>query len=82
MDFPLADFGSVAFTDLGLTVPAGSWRVPPYTDAYEMLATSNALEAIPTPILGTVASAEFTVYYEATGQREATSPAGERRHVN
>ena len=31
--YPFADFGSVTFTDLGLTVPSGSWTVPPYSDA-------------------------------------------------
>ena len=46
---PLANFGSVTFTDLGLTVPSGSWTLPPYSDAVEMVAPDGSVEALPDP---------------------------------
>ena len=50
--YPLPDFGSVTFTDLGLTVPSGSWTLPPYSDAWEMVAPDGSVEALPSPIQG------------------------------
>jgi len=63
----LADFGSVTFTDLGLTVPGGTWYEPPYSDAIEMIAPSGAVETLPTQVSGSGASAAFTVHYESSG---------------
>jgi hypothetical protein len=70
---PLADFGSVTFTDLGLTVPSGSWTLPPYSDAIEMVAPDGSVEALPSPIQGSGASAAFTVTYETPGQMSSTA---------
>jgi hypothetical protein len=72
--YPLADFGSVTFTDLGLTVPSGSWTVPPYSDAIEMVGPDGQVETLPGAIRGSSASAAFSVTYEAPG--EIDSPAG------
>ena len=63
---PLANFGSVTFTDLGLTGPSGSVTLPPYSDAVEMVA-DGSVEALPSPIQGSGASATFTVTYEPPG---------------
>jgi len=60
----LADFGIISFTDLGLTVPSGSWTLPPYSDAIEMVAPNGSVEALPSPAQGSGASANFTVTYE------------------
>lgn len=60
--YPLADFGSVTFTQLGLTVPSGTWTEPPYSDAIEMVA-NGAIEASPSAIYGVAAAADFTVTY-------------------
>jgi hypothetical protein len=70
--FPLADFGMVTFTDLGLTVPSGPWTVPPYSDAVEMV-SGGWVEALPSPISGTGASAAFTVTYETPGELGSTT---------
>ena len=52
----------MTFTDLGLTVPSGSWTVPPYSDAVEMVAPDGSVEAFPSPIQGSGASADFHRY--------------------
>ena len=70
---PLADFGSVTFTDLRLTVQSGSWYFPPYSDAWEMVATDGSVEALPSPIQGSGASASFTVTYEPPGQMSSAA---------
>jgi hypothetical protein len=70
---PLANFGSVTFTDLGLTVPSGSWTLPPYSDAVEMVAPDGSVEALPSPIQGSGASAAFTVTYETPGEMSSTA---------
>jgi hypothetical protein len=77
--FPLADFSLVTFTDLGLTVPSGSWTVPPYSDAWEM-ASGGSVEALPSLIQGTGAAAAFTITYESPGgiASSAASHAVER----
>jgi hypothetical protein len=78
--YPLADFGSVTFTDLGLTVPSGSWTVPPYSDAWEMVAPDGSVEALPSPIQGSGASAAFTVTYETPGEMSSTAGSAAMKH--
>jgi len=68
---PLANFGSVTFTDL-VTVPSGSGTLPPYSDAVEMVA-DGSVEALPSPIQGSGASAAFTVTYEPPGEMSSTA---------
>jgi hypothetical protein len=77
---PLANFGSVTFTDLGLTVPSGSWTLPPYSDAIEMVAPDESVEALPSPIQGSGASAAFTVTYETPGQMSSTAGTAAVKH--
>ena len=78
--YPLADFGSVTFTDLGLIVPSGSWTVPPYSDAWEMVAPDGSVEALPSPIQGSSASAAFTVTYEPPGEMSSTAATASVKH--
>jgi hypothetical protein len=78
--FPLADFGLVTFTDLGLTVPSGSWTEPPYSDAIEMVTPDGTVEAFPSPIQGSGASADFTVTYETPGEMGFTAGATAMKH--
>jgi hypothetical protein len=78
--YPLADFGSVTFTDLGLTVPSGSWTVPPYSDAIEMVAPDRSVEALPSQIQGSEASATFTVTYEMPGEMSSTPGTSAVKH--
>jgi hypothetical protein len=77
---PLADFGSVTFTDLGLTVPSSSWTVPPYSDAVKM-ATDGWVEALPRPIQGSGTSAAFTVTYETPGELSSTAGSALMSHA-
>ena len=44
--YPLADFGSVTFTDLTLAPTSGSWYLPSFSDAIEMVATDGSLREI------------------------------------
>jgi hypothetical protein len=67
----LADFGTVTFTDL-LMLPDG-WTLPPYSDAMEMTAPDGSVEALPSLIQGSGASAAFTVTYEAPGELSSTT---------
>jgi hypothetical protein len=60
---PLANFGSVTFHDLGLTVPGGTWQVPPYSNAVEMLGSNNSILAFPSQTSGFGASLTFSVAY-------------------
>ena len=60
----LANFGVVTFTELGLTVPSGTWTLPPYSAAIEMVTTNNSVDALPSQMQGSGASAGFTVTYE------------------
>jgi hypothetical protein len=77
--YPLADFGSVTFTQLGLTVPSGTWTVPPYSDAIEMVGTNRAIEASPSPVYGVAAAADFTVtYHPPTGMVPSARTAAAR----
>ncbi len=80
LPYPLADFGSVTFTDLGLTVPSGSWTVPPYSDAIEMVAPDRSVEALPSQIQGSEASATFTVTYETPGETSSTAGTAAFKH--
>jgi len=80
LPYPLADFGSVTFTDLGLTVPSGSWTVPPYSDAIEMVAPDRSVEALPSQIQGSEASATFTVTYEMPGEMSSTPGTSAVKH--
>jgi hypothetical protein len=66
--YPLANFGSVTFTNLGLTLMSGSWTLPPYSDAWEMVTPEGSVEALPSPIQGSGASSAFTVTYEPPGE--------------
>jgi hypothetical protein len=75
---PLANFGSVTFTDL-VTVPSGSGTLPPYSDAVEMVA-DGSVEALPSPIQGSGASAAFTVTYETPGQMSSTAGTAVVKH--
>lgn len=63
--YPFADFGTVTFSDLGLTTPSGSWTTPPYSDAGELVSSSGSVEAMPGEVSGSGSSAAFTVTYEA-----------------
>jgi hypothetical protein len=78
--YPLADFGSVTFTDLGLTVPSGSWTLPPYSDGWEMVAPDGSVEALPSPIQGSGASTTFTVTYETPGEITSTAGTASMKH--
>ncbi len=78
--YPLADFGSVTFTDLGLTVPSGSWTVPPYSDAIEMT-TDGWVEALPSSIQGSGTSTAFTVTYETPGEMSSAAGSAVVRHA-
>jgi hypothetical protein len=78
--YPLADFGSVTFTNLGLTVPSGSWTVPPYSDAVEMVGTNGAIEASPSPVYGAAAAADFTVTYRSPGDVESPAKTAAATH--
>ena len=78
-DFP--DFGSVTFTDLGLTTPSGSWTVPPYSDACEMVTTDGSVEVLPSPIQGSGASIAFTVTYEPPGEVSSTAGTAAVKHT-
>ncbi len=78
--YPLAPFGSVTFTDLGLTVPSGSWTVPSYSDAVEMVGPDGAVEALPSVVQGSAASADFVVTYEPTGQMGPAARSASLRH--
>ncbi|MGO9150972.1 MAG: G1 family glutamic endopeptidase [Acidimicrobiales bacterium] len=80
LPYPLADFGSVTFTDLGLTVPSGSWTVPPDSDAIEMVAPDRSVEALPSQIQGSGASAAFTVTYETPGEMSSTAGTAAVKH--
>jgi hypothetical protein len=77
---PLANFGSVTFTDLGLTVPSGSVTLSPYSDAVEMVA-DGSVEALPSPIQGSGASAAFTVTYEPPGEMSSTAGTAAMKHL-
>jgi hypothetical protein len=77
---PFADFGSVTFTDLGLTVPSGSWTVPPYSDAVKM-ATDGWVEALPSPVQGSGTSTAFTVTYETPGELSSTAGSALMKHA-
>jgi hypothetical protein len=76
----LADFGTVTFTDLGLTVPSGSWTEPPYSDAIEMVAPDGSVEAFPSPIQGSGTSASFTVTYETPGKMSSSTGTAAMKH--
>jgi len=78
--YPLADFGSVTFTQLGLTVPSGSWTVPPYSDAIEMVGTNGAIEASPSPVYGVAAAADFTVTYRPPAEMVSSARSAASRH--
>jgi hypothetical protein len=79
--YPLADFGSVTFTDLGLIVPSGSWALPPYSDAVEMVTTTDeSVEALPSAIQGSGTSAAFTVTYEPPGEMGSTAGTASVKH--
>ena len=60
----LANFGVVTFTDFGLTVPAGSWTLPPYSDAVQIVGSNGSVVALPSQIQGSGPSASFTVTYQ------------------
>ena len=60
---PLANFGTVTFHDLGLTVPGGTWSVPPYSNAVEMLAPDNSVLAYPSETSGFGAALTFSIAY-------------------
>ena len=77
--YPLADFGSVTFTDLGI-VPSSSWVLPPYSDAVEMVTTDESVEALPSAIQGSGTSAAFTVTYESPGEMGSTADTASVKH--
>ena len=79
--YPLADFGSVTFTDLGLTVPSGSWTLPSYSDAIEMVGPDQLVETLPSPIQGAAASADFTVTDEAAVENGSTARSAAMKHA-
>jgi hypothetical protein len=79
--YPLADFGSVTFTGLGLIVPSGSWYLPSYSDACEMVAADGSVEALPSPIQGSGASASFTVTYQPPGEMSSTAGTAVMKHA-
>lgn len=71
----------MTFTDLGLTVPSGSWIVPPYSDAIAMVTQSGSVEALPSQIQGSGAAATFTVTYEAPGEMSSTAGTAVAEHT-
>jgi hypothetical protein len=77
---PLADFGSVTFTDLTLVPTSGSWTLP-YSDAIEMMTPDGSVEALPSPIQGSGASADFTVTYETPGEMGSTAGTATVKHA-
>jgi len=79
--YPLADFGSVTFADLGLLLQSGSWTLPPYSDAYEMVTPGGSVEALPSPMEGSSSSAAFTVTYEASGEMDSMAVLGAVKHA-
>ena len=78
--YPLADFGSVTFTQLGLTVPSGSWTVPPYSDAIEMVGENGSIEALPSPVYGVATAADFIVEYRAPSEMVSSARIRALRH--
>ena len=78
--YPLADFGSVTFTDLTLAPTSGSWYLPSFSDAIEMVATDGSVEALPGPIQGSGTSASFTVTYEPPGEMSSTAGPASLKH--
>ena len=78
--YALANFGSVTFTDLRLAVPSGSWTLPPYSDAIEMVRPDGWVEALPSLIQGSGASATFTVTYEPPGDVASTAGTAAVQH--
>jgi hypothetical protein len=77
--WPFADFGSVTFTDLTLALTSGSWTLP-YSDAMEMISSNGSVEALPSPIQGSGASASFTVTYEPPGAMSSTAGTAAMKH--
>lgn len=68
--YPLADFGTVTFSDLGLNTPGEKWPAPPPSDAVEMVQPGGQVEALPSPLHETQGGVGFTVSYEAPGQMD------------
>jgi len=64
--FPLADFGPVTFSNLGLSVSGLAWTLPPYSDAVEMVDANGGVMTLPAPVQGNGTAATFTVYYESS----------------
>ncbi len=64
--YPLANFGTVTFADLTLTVPGGSWYLPTYSNSIEMVDSARSIMALPGAIEGAGASASFVVTYESS----------------
>jgi uncharacterized repeat protein (TIGR02543 family) len=65
-DYPLADFAPVTFSNLAVTVSGGSWTLPPYSDAVQIVDANGTVEATPGQIQGSGSSASFTVYYKTS----------------
>jgi hypothetical protein len=62
--YPLGDFNPITMTDLGLTVPSGSWTLPTPSDGLELLAADGSIAALPGPFSGSGTAASFTVAYQ------------------
>lgn len=78
---PLGDFGSTTFSSLAVTLTSGSWTVPPYSDAVDIVNGKGSVLAIPSPMSGTTSSASFTVDYLAPHTVAASPDAGYRRYA-
>jgi len=55
--------------------------VPPDSDAIEMVAPDRSVEALPSQIQGSEASATFTVTYETPGAMSSTAGSTAMKHT-
>lgn len=77
---PLGDFGSTTFSSLGVTLANGSWTVPPYSDATDIVNEKGTVLAVPSPMEGTTSAASFTVDYLPQHALSGTAGGGLRRY--
>jgi len=60
---PIADFGEVTFTHVGLVTSGGSWGDPPSSYAKNTVTSSGAIETTTGAFTGSGTAAKFTVSY-------------------
>jgi hypothetical protein len=78
--WPFPNFGSVTFTNLSLYLSGSGGFTLPYSDATEMISSNGSVEALPSPIQGSGASATFTVTYETPGEMSSTAGTAAMKH--